>query len=354
MGIELSLREYETNFHDWVEDLYEYANTKREKALAKTPDLKSLASRLEETGWDILKPLIEALKKEDLDSIIEHRSLMFEAMRIALKDWKYTDTVDRSSILRKLEDEVESAVTYLQVQEESEPADLRAEYDNLFQETMESVKKQGEAVLGQIRDAAGRSPHFQTKTVVVEPHFNKDVDDPTHPPGVYQVTLGKGSYSPGFSLFVESNGNIKEVEDVLQGGDTDFFSDNEAQQDYFNLIHEIQHPGSAQRGKWIKVYTARPIKDRHQYEGAHSIPANIFMATTLEEAEGLAHELPGYGARDVWSMWINTKDVILTLDQGRLKHYQAVRSTPVRNIELIIPGDSVGRVAREWVTRFLA
>lgn len=353
MGIELSLKEYETNFRDWVEDLYEYVRSKREKALAKAPNLKNLAEKLELTGWDVLDPLIQALKKENLDDIIEHRSLMFSAMRIALKEWKLDDPEDKRAILRKLEEEVENAVTYLQVQEENEPLDVRGEYDNLFEEAMKKVKDQADAVLKQVRDAANRAPNFQTKLCLIEPHFNKDAEDPADVPGVYQVQLGRDTYSPGFTLFVETSGKITEVEDVLQGGDTDFFQDNEAQQDYFNLIHEIQNPGSTQRGKWIKVYTARPIKDRHVYQGAHNIPANIFMATTLDEAEGLAQELPGHGSRDVWSMMVNTKDVIKTLDQGRLKHYQAVRSTPVRNLELVIPGDGVGRVAYEWVRRYL-
>lgn len=349
MGIELSLKEYENGLRDWVEDLYDYAQTRRDRALSKVPSLKSLALKLEQTGSDVLEPLVKALKSENLDDIIEHRSLMFAAMRQGLSSWKYDDPVDHLSIFRALDEELDNAVTYLQAQEEVSPVDLREEYDNLHKETLEKVKTQGAKVLDTVRDAAKRAPNFSTKSVTVGPQFNKDSSDPGEAPGVYYVRFGNGSMAPGFSLFVESTGKVASIEDLLEGGDTDFFRSTADQQDYFNLVHEIQKPGSTQQGKWVKVYTARPVKDRRTYEGAHSVPANIFLATTLDEAEGLSRELPGHGVRDVWSMLVNTRDVVLTLDMGRLKHYQAVRETPVRNMELVIPGDAPGRIARRWL-----
>jgi hypothetical protein len=142
---------------------------------------------------------------------------------------------------------------------------------------------------------------------------------------------------------------------VLEGGDEEFFDTLEIQQDYFNLVNEIRTPGASSKGKWLRLYTARPTKDRDRYRSAHTVPANLFFASTFEEALGLATDLGGGEIRDVWTAQVNTRDLVKTLDTGRVKHYQTVRETPVRSMELLSEGGTPSplRIAKKhWLQVF--
>jgi hypothetical protein len=148
-----------------------------------------------------------------------------------------------------------------------------------------------------------------------------------------------------FTLFIDKEtGKIEQIEDILEGGDTDFFDGPQGPtlaKAYFDLIKEIKHPGSSQTGKDILLYTARPVKDRRQFEGARTLPPNLFLANSLDHVEGLANDLGGGTKRDVWKVRINTRYLVLTNDAGRVKYYQIVgdKPVPVQNLELIIPAE---------------
>lgn len=146
---------------------------------------------------------------------------------------------------------------------------------------------------------------------------------------VYKTTL---TMAPGFTLFSDNT-----VDDVLDAGDRDFFTDPELEGDYFALVGELRHPGRSQKeaDKTVALYTARPAKDRRLYEGARHIPSNIFLTTSFDEAEGYMVEFGG--ERDIWKVRIKKKHLIQTLDTPRIKNYQAFSSTgrvPVESIEL--------------------
>jgi len=142
-----------------------------------------------------------------------------------------------------------------------------------------------------------------------------------------QSTISENSNEPHFTLFV-SDTNIL-VEDVLDAGDRDFFRDPEVETDYFNLVSFLKN-GHRQRNKIISVYTARPKKDREQLQNLvnkNLFPKNIFVTTSLEEAEGYAYDLATTEKRDIWYLKIRAKYLIQTLDVNGIKNYQTFNST---------------------------
>jgi hypothetical protein len=194
--------------------------------------------------------------------------------------------------------------------------------------------------------ALQRVPYWNSGNVTVEPHFSKD--HYLEPIGAASVRIGRHAE---FTVFVNDSGKINEIEDVLEGGDEDNFQGIEEQADYFNLINEIRRPGSTSKGKTLVLYTARPTRDRRLYEGARTIPPNIFLSSRFDDAEGIAHDLGGNEVRDVWKVRIKSNHLVETLNIPGLRHHQVVgsRPAPVESIELISPGDPASRVARRYL-----
>jgi hypothetical protein len=170
------------------------------------------------------------------------------------------------------------------------------------------------------------------------PDYLKSVEDA-------QIAVGSQSAWGGiadFTVFMHE-GQVGEVDDVLEAGDEDFFTDARTQQDYFTLVRELKNPGSTQVSKSLALYTARPSQDRQLYEGAQSIPSNLFLTTSYDRAEGIAIELAGSGTRDIWKVRIEQRYLIETLNTGNVRDYQVVgeETVPVKGIRLITP--NVGR-----------
>ena len=133
----------------------------------------------------------------------------------------------------------------------------------------------------------------------------------------------------GFTLFFSDNLTLDGVDDVLEGGDRAMFDDQLQESDYFSLINEIRKPGSTSQGKWITLYTARPVKDRKDLEENGLLPAGIFLADDPRHVKGLAHDLSSRGVRDVWRVKLNTIDLIQTLSGG-VSYYQLFGNRPVK------------------------
>lgn len=165
--------------------------------------------------------------------------------------------------------------------------------------------------------------------------------DHTRPCTAASIKLGESKLTPDFSCFLDENNQIS-IDDVLEGGDTDFFESPSIQRDYFNLIKELNNPGSSKTGKMMTLYTARPIKDRNIYMNKLQIPTNIFLTNRFNDAEALISDLPGTDKRrDVWKVKIDSRFLIETLNNGITKHYQAIGESwiPVTSLELISTGD---------------
>jgi len=223
---------------------------------------------------------------------------------------------------------------------------LKEEFAGYEKETVEGTLKNAKAVQAQVKAAISRAPFFETKHVSIRAETG-NTDEGMQASHVFSIEVG--DHDANFTVFTDEHGKITEVEDVLEGGDRDFFpvgdSGGQEQADYFALVQEIRSPGSSDQGKRIVLYTARPTKDRRIYEGAHSVPSNIFLTTDADRAIGLATDLGSSEERDVWRVVMNTKYLVKTLDAGRVKDFQVVGKAPVEKIELIHEGGPSKRAA---------
>jgi hypothetical protein len=55
------------------------------------------------------------------------------------------------------------------------------------------------------------------------------------------------SFAPYFSLFQEEGKFL--IDDIIEGGEDDFFQSPQMQADYFSLIGELRNPNSTNKGK---------------------------------------------------------------------------------------------------------
>lgn len=335
-GVTIDLKDYKDALSDHVSDLLDYALQERARITSKAPDHKGLAKRLEmEMGGPTA--LSRAVMNLDADALTDHRSDFSDILKGDVPGESQDEKWERWDRQRKIQRELWDLEEYLDAQAEEEPRDIAADYNGWQEKALEKTEAQARHVAQQLTAAANRAPNYDTWPVVLSPTFNKDREGWV--PSVYSADVGKGSFgTPSFTLFVEDDGRITDVEDVLEGGDTDFFHDPKGQSDYFNIVNEIRSPGSTSKGKVVTLYTARPTRDRERYEGARDVPANIFLATTLDEAEGLASDLGSNEVRDVWKVRVDTRYLVKTLDTPRVKHYQTTERTPVQDIDLIVPG----------------
>lgn len=144
---------------------------------------------------------------------------------------------------------------------------------------------------------------------------------------------------PNFTYFVVESGI--QIDDVLESGDDDFFTNNNTQSDYFNLINSLRNPNAFSQPKVLSLYTARPSKDREIYTDAKMVPSNIFLTSKYDFAEGFAREYGG--DRDVWRIKILDRYLVKTMDAPDQKQYQAVgdKGVPIISIQLITPWEHI-------------
>ena len=147
----------------------------------------------------------------------------------------------------------------------------------------------------------------------------------------------------GFTLFVE--GDKLEADDIAESDDEDSFPPGTSagvRQDYYNLIRQLKYPNRMQANKVLTLYTARPIKDRHIYEGATQVPANIYLTTSYDKAEGIAVDLAGESKiRDIWKVRIEERYLMETLNDCRVREFQVIGEgmVPVKSISLWSVGE---------------
>jgi hypothetical protein len=109
---------------------------------------------------------------------------------------------------------------------------------------LRDTKKNMQAVAGRIQTAIERIDNWQGSSVVVSPHYS--VGGGLEPVESANVRIFQGSLgriNPDFTYFDERN-----IDDVLDAGDTDFFRGKPGLEgDYFLLVQELRSPGSTGR-----------------------------------------------------------------------------------------------------------
>lgn len=326
----VDMRKFEKDAQDVVDDLVSSDIARTQRALAAKHDPKELAKRARGFLGDL--PEIDRLEKGDLKAI-------YPVIR-QLLDLSINNKVERDRFddLWKLRSDING---WQDAQEAKSPDQVRKDIELGSKAVIQATKKNAARLLAQVNSAIKRVQAWQAGTdVVIEPRGNireSGFDEN----GSESFSVSVGSHGADFTVFT-NQGKVDEIDDVLEAGDTDFFHDPIEQVQYFDLIRELKSPGSTQRaGKLLTLWTARPVKDRRRYEGARTVPTNIFLTTDPDRAIGISRDLGGGRARDVWKVTIDSRYLVQTLNAGHIKDYQVVGKTavPVKKLILDIPGD---------------
>ena len=203
------------------------------------------------------------------------------------------------------------------------------ELKKLYSEALEKTQKNLENIKSKIDQAIKKINNWTISNIQLIPIFSEDSGEEIY--SISNSAFVKFENGLSFSLFMH-DGKI-EIDDILEGGDSDFFKDETSQSNYFELIEELRNPNK--KDKILTLYTARPVTDREFYSNAKYLPLNIFLADNISHVDGLASDLSSTTKRDVWKIKINNKYLIQTLD-SKIKYYQVIKNNaPIESIELV-------------------
>lgn len=228
-------------------------------------------------------------------------------------------------------------------------AQIEKEHREGEQDILKKTETYAKAVQRAVEGAIRRAENWGGEPVRIKVRVPWDADmgreSITGPSDDFSVYVGAEHMAPDFTVFT-NEGKIVGIDDVLEAGDREFFPTHKPhlEMDYFNLVRELKHPGSTRKeGKNLTLWTARPTKDRHLYQGAKHVPTNIFLTTDMHRASGIAHDLGAGEVRDVWKMVINEKYLMKTLEAGHIRDYQTIgkKQVPVVRTVLVSYGESM-------------
>jgi hypothetical protein len=292
-------------------------------------NISFVVETLQDLNYPKLIQLQQAIISSDIDSLNDLFLDLYNWSKNKIPQDKYNNFYKVTRELRDFLDKYDS-ISYSAEEMESD-----------FQKTVQVTQLNMVQIKNKIEEAIQRMNNFNIDTIriVPNPGYSEYSSKETYmqPSTSAVVYLGTDDFMPSFSYFID--GEKVEIDDILEGGDTDFFTSNDVQRDYFNLIRELKNPGSSQKsGKKKHLYTARPVSDRNFYLNNKTIPNNIFLTDNYNDVEGIAMD---FGGRDIWKVVIDERYLVQTLD-GRIKHYQVVGDNfvPVYSISLISQTDA--------------
>jgi hypothetical protein len=281
-------------------------------------------------------PAVQKMKRGDVSAVNE---VTLALLRLPYDDATWDQTYELKNELVALNDSVD---------EVPDPDQYLKDAEEIITASTRNANK----VAAMLSQAAGRVPNWGGHRFLVRVSFN---EDRAWDPATSFYVMLVNDRGPGFSVFTDKTGGFRAVDDILDSGDTDFFRDAKIQADYFDLVRELEKPGSTKRGRDLILYTARPTKDRELYRRARQVPINIFLTTDPRRAVGIAHDLGANEVRDVWRVVINSVHLIPTLTVGRMRDYQTVGSgqVPVKAMELWVEGQSRMATARSLTEAYV-
>ncbi len=212
-------------------------------------------------------------------------------------------------------------------------------YDQEFVRICNELDEKFEPVKEQILKATDVPNFPDIDSVVITPSGASDTE--IGEINSFLVDIGPLS----FTCFLE-DGKVAQVDDVLDQADIDDSYDETSEQSqkeslaYFILVKELQSPGSSQKGKNLKLYTARPIKDRDFYLKSNFLPQGVYLANSLSHVEGIAVDLGADEVRDVWSVFINSSALNEVGAGAGVRYYTVIKQAPAK-MTLLSAGHSL-------------
>lgn len=292
--------------------LIDYLKNQEEKANNFSEKLFFHNIEIQLSNYPQIKNLINALNSKNIRYIFDQQQ--------KLRNWILNQ--QGNSNLRNLSRDISTYIDYL----EKTPIDIKGIWESVKNNIVLSNQEMNKVKI-MIEEAIGRIVIWNNTQITIVPEASDNFEISS----TASVLFGDGEYSPQFTLFQNETGQI-EIDDIIEGGDEDFFNTPQIQSDYFNLINELKKPGSTSKGKDLTLYTARPKKDREYFLSQKTLPINVFLANDYDHVEGLAKD---FGERDIWKVRINSKYLTKTLDSGRIKEYQITTKAPLIYVELI-------------------
>lgn len=266
---------------------------------------------------------------------LENKESWINAVTLKDQDAAWSLYLDAVKAKHKNTKEIRDIVNYIESKNLSEESiyseeDVQKDFIKIKEKLENNFNKLKVTIL----DAVSRISTWNNSNIKIVPNISDDdisIDEKDEYSIAAQIELininNKDNINPYFTIFVD-NGKIN-IEDKLELGDEDFFSNNDVSSDYFSLIQELEIPGSSSKDKKkITLYTARPANDREMLLSTEKLPAGIFLTKSLSFAESFGLE---YGQdRDVWKVTLNSKDLVQTLSGSGQEQYQLIREvTPI-------------------------
>ena len=290
-------------------------------------DEASVINALNEVNYPKANEVALVLQSKDTDSI--HKALM------DIFAW-YKENKQDHALWSKLSYAVKALNDYSAVLNGNQNVFTEEYCNKKLEELKNGTELKMQKIAKNIEAATGRTTWNGSRVIVEAIPLENDliVQDSA---SVSIIGQGQTEAYPASFTYFEMDGQL-ELEDILEGGDTDFFSDNLVQADYFNLINSLRNPvANSEQPKILSLYTARPVKDRQVYADTKEIPSNIFLTNSYAFAEGFAREYGGN--KDIWKIRIADKYLVKTMDDGKQRQYQVVGRglVPIVSMELITP-----------------
>jgi len=306
-----------------AEEYTEMLHDKQHEMSSFNPDTFFQNLKKQLADYPLLNNLLNALESKKVMYIIDQMGKM--------RNWISQKPYQQSSQLRTLTRQIYTYIDTLK------PVDVHVAEQEIYQKANDSMQKTQVEMqkFATLIQSSISNIKWNGSSIKIEPFAMQDEHSKIsiEPSTGAEITLGSNEYAPQFTIF-QHEGKLN-VDDVLEGGDTDFFNTPQLQADYFNLANELKNPGSTKEGKNLTLYTARPKEHRQQYLTAKTLPVNLFLVNDYNHAEGLSHDLSSNEQRDIWKIRINSKYLTQTLD-GRIKYYQVTTDdAPIISMQLL-------------------
>jgi hypothetical protein len=328
--VTIDMTEYINSLRNLVSELVSFSQGERERVSKLKIDENEIIRELQQLGYPNIARIQVAFNRKEWNLISNLAWSIYKFYQAKMKS-DYT-------FLRKVVKNIDDYSAQLS-QGKTDYDPQQAENDVL--RIVAKTKANMEKIAQNVRQAISRIEGFSTPVIVQAREVDKN-DDYLEDRDDASIEFGVDINAPSFTYFT-LDGKI-EIDDVLEAGDSDFFTNSKIQSDYFNLVKELRRPGSSSgQGKVLTLYTARPIQDRHIYMEAKVVPSNLFLTSNYNSAEGIALDFAGReGTRDVWKIRIDSRYLVQTLDSPMEKQYQVVGdgSVPVVSMTLISPGEN--------------
>lgn len=337
--VQVQTGQYEQKVTEYLVDLAYRSESRQQELQGYNPNLEQIRQELIAVDYPDPNGAIRAFQQEDYAPIYQVYRTLSEGYYNAPYNSPLRPRIEA------LKDEVRRIADWRDTS-----SFTQADAQQMAQQIIGQSRNRMQQIVQLIQESIARLQEWNGSEILVEPDdppssigFNNP--DWCSPITTAQVYVGQQTGwggKAGFTLFGdwdEQDNLVKvEVDDILEGGDTDFFQDIGIQSDYFALVSELKNPGRSQQqmDKVLTLYTARPVEHRDQFLNTTSIPPNLFLTSSYEDAEARRRD---YNSKlDIWKVRIRARYVLNTMDSPGVRWYQVKAQqgmVPVESMRLI-------------------